>query len=148
VKILVINGPNLDLLGTREPDVYGRQTLAEAMERVVSLGKTLGVDVEAYQSNHEGELITRIGRSSAEYDGLIINPAAFTHTSVAIRDALAACGLPCVEVHISNTHKRESFRHTSLTAPCCLGQIMGFGVDGYCLAVQGLVTHLGKEVGR
>ena len=142
MKILVINGPNLNLLGTREPDVYGTETLASIADIVTAAGAESGVEVEFVQSNEEGALVTVIGESAGVYDGLIINPAAYTHTSVALRDAIKACGVPCVEVHLSNTHAREEFRHKSLTAAVCVGQIMGFGGAGYVLALQGLVKKL------
>ncbi len=146
MKVLVINGPNLNLLGQREPDVYGRETLddIECMTREAAVA--LDVELDAFQSNEEGVLVTTIGEASGVYDGIIINPAAYTHTSVALRDAIKASGVPCVEVHISNTHARESFRHTSLTAPVCLGQIMGFGGKGYVLALEGLIEKLRSNV--
>jgi len=140
MKILIVNGPNLNLLGTREPTIYGADTLEDIMRRVIDLGKTHGVEIETYQSNIEGELVTAIGQArTRRYAGIIINPAAYTHTSVAIRDAISAAGLPTIEVHLSNTHKREEFRHASLTAPVCVGQIMGFGATGYELAFLGLL---------
>ena len=105
-------------------------------------GKELGVDVDSFQSNEEGVLLTRIGESSGQYDGMILNPAGYTHTSVVLRDALQACSIPCVEVHLSNIHAREDFRHTSLTAAACIGQISGFGETSYLLALEGLVSHL------
>ena len=145
MKILVLNGPNLNLLGTREPDVYGSQTLADIMARLQEYGRTKQVEVEWVQSNDEGALVTRIGESRGRYDGLIFNPAAYTHTSVALRDALQAVSVPCVEVHLSNIHAREAFRHTSLTAAACVGQISGFGALSYQLALEALVAHLGKK---
>jgi 3-dehydroquinate dehydratase-2 len=146
MKILVVNGPNLNLLGTREPDVYGGETLADIGKAVSDAAASMGVELDTCQSNEEGVLVTEIGESAGVYDGLIINPAAYTHTSVALRDAIKACGVPCVEVHLSNTHAREEFRHKSLTAPVCVGQIMGFGGAGYVLALQGLVKKLQSEV--
>lgn len=146
MKILVVNGPNLNLLGTREPDVYGGETLADIGKAVSDAAASMGVALDTFQSNEEGVLVTKIGESAGVYDGLIINPAAYTHTSVALRDAIKACGVPCVEVHLSNTHAREEFRHKSLTAPVCVGQIMGFGGAGYVLALQGLVKKLQSEV--
>jgi len=142
MRILVVNGPNLDLLGTREPDIYGDLTLDDIMTLARSRAEQLGAELEAFQSNEEGALVTCIGRASGQYDGLVVNPAAYTHTSVAIRDAIKASGLPCVEVHLTNTHAREEFRHRSLTAPVCLAQLMGFGAAGYVLAVEGLIAHL------
>ena len=146
MKILVINGPNLNLLGTREPDVYGSETLADIGKAVSDAASAIDVELDTFQSNEEGALVTKIGESAGVYDGLIINPAAYTHTSVALRDAISACGVPCVEVHLSNTHAREEFRHKSLTAPLCMGQVMGFGGTGYVLALNGLVKKLQSEV--
>lgn len=145
MKILVLNGPNLNLLGTREPGVYGSQTLAQIMEALKQRGQARQIDVEWFQSNDEGALVTRIGESRGRYDGIIFNPAAYTHTSIALRDALLAVGVPCVEVHLSNIHAREPFRHTSLTAAACLGQISGFGPLSYGLALEALAAHLEKK---
>lgn len=142
MKILLVNGPNLKALGTREPSIYGRETLDSIVRRVIAYASLKGVTVESFQSDVEGELVAAIGAARGVFDGIIINPAAYTHTSVALRDALAACGLPAVEVHLSNTHKRESFRHESLTAPVCAGQVMGFGGAGYVLALEGLLQQL------
>jgi 3-dehydroquinate dehydratase-2 len=147
MKILVLNGPNLDLLGKREPGVYGSFTLEQIMARVQARGRELGVDVEWAQSNDEGALVTRVGRSGGAADGIVINPAAYTHTSVALRDAVSACGVPCVEVHLSNIHAREEFRHRSLTAGVCVGQISGFGEDSYVLGLEALVAHLRRRKG-
>ena len=144
MKVLVLNGPNLNLLGSREPGVYGSDTLEALEKRVKDYGRSKGISVDAFQSNNEGELVTRIGKAAGVYDGIILNPAAFTHTSVALRDALQAVRVPCVEVHLSNVYARESFRHTSLTAAACLGQIAGFGVQGYLLAIDALVSRLGQ----
>ena len=145
MKILVLNGPNLNLLGKREPDVYGSVSLDQIISQVQTHAKELNVEIEAFQSNEEGTLVTRIGESSGKFDGIILNPAAYTHTSVALRDALQACNVPCVEVHLSNIHAREEFRHTSLTAPACIGQISGFGAHSYVLALDALTTHLSKS---
>lgn len=142
MKILLVNGPNLKALGTREPSIYGRETLDSIVRRVIAYASLKGVTVESFQSDVEGELVAAIGAARGVFDGIVINPAAYTHTSVALRDALAACGLPAVEVHLSNTHKRESFRHESLTAPVCVGQVMGFGGAGYVLALEGLLQQL------
>ncbi len=142
MKILLVNGPNLQLLGSREPDIYGVLTLDDIVATVQLRARDLGVDVDAFQSNSEGDIVSRIGAAAGVYDGIVINPAAYTHTSVAIRDAIAGVGLPCVEVHLSNTHKREEFRQRSLAAPVCVGQIMGFGAAGYVLALEGLVAHM------
>lgn len=144
MKILVLNGPNLNLLGTREPGVYGSGTLNDMVKSVQEYGRQKGVTVDHFQSNDEGELVTRIGKSAGVYDGLILNPAAYTHTSIAIRDALQAVRVPCVEVHLSNIHARESFRHVSLTAAACLGQIAGLGPLGYRLALDALIEHTSK----
>jgi 3-dehydroquinate dehydratase-2 len=142
MKILLVNGPNLKLLGTREPSVYGRETLDSIVARMAAHAAAKGVAVEAFQSDVEGELVAAVGGARGAFDGIVINPAAYTHTSVALRDALAACGLPAVEVHLSNTHKREGFRHGSLTAAVCVGQVMGFGGNGYLLALDGLLRFI------
>ena len=142
MTILLVNGPNLALLGTREPGIYGRETLDGIVAAVTARAAAAGMVVRAFQSDIEGELVREIGAARATCDGIIINPAAYTHTSVALRDAISAAGLPCVEVHITNTHRREPFRHESLTAPVCVGQIMGFGGYGYLLAVDALIHHL------
>ena len=137
-KVLILNGPNLALLGTREPEHYGRETLPDIMARAVAHGRNIGLEVSWIQHDVEGELVKLIGASRGKYDGLVINPAAYTHTSIALRDAIAAAGLPCVEVHLSNIHRRESFRQTSYTAAVCIGQLTGFGGFGYCLALSAL----------
>lgn len=143
MKFLILHGPNLALLGSREPDVYGSTTLDEINQSLRTLSEALGVTAEYRQSDVEGELVSWVGGAGGDgVDGIIINPAAYTHTSVALRDAISASGLPVVEVHISNTHAREAFRHQSYTAAVCLGQIQGFGAEGYCLALRGLVSHL------
>jgi 3-dehydroquinate dehydratase-2 len=148
MKILLLNGPNLNLLGRREPAIYGAATLGEIVAQVIAFGKELGVEVEAFQTNDEGALVSRIGESPGRFDGILMNPAAYTHTSVAIRDALSAAGVPCVEVHLSNIHAREAFRHKSLTAAVCLGQIAGFGAMSYRLGLEALVAHLRAKEGR
>ena len=142
MRILVVNGPNLQLLGTREPDVYGKETLETLENSLNELGTEAGVDVEFLQSNHEGVIVDAIGAAPGVIDGIIINPAAYTHTSVAIRDALKSVDVPAIEVHISNISEREEFRHTSLTAPVCVGQICGFGLFGYELAFKALMRHI------
>jgi len=142
VKVLVLNGPNLNLLGTREPEVYGRVTLEEIAGRVRSLAADLGMEVDFFQSNGEGDLVTAVQEAAGKYGALIINPAAYTHTSVALRDALAAVGLPAVEVHLSNIHAREDFRRTSLTAALCRGVVTGFGPEGYLLAIRAVAGIL------
>ncbi len=142
MKIMVINGPNLNLLGRREPGIYGATTLADINENLAQTAVGLGVTLQFFQSNHEGEIVDAIHQAAGCCAGIIINPAAYTHTSVAIRDAIAAVGLPTVEVHLSNVYSREEFRHKSLTAPVVLGQIAGFGAAGYELALRGLVGKL------
>ena len=142
MKLLLLNGPNLRLLGTREPDIYGRFTLADAEALAKATAERLGATLDCFQSDIEGELVSKIGAARGVYDGIVINPAAYTHTSVALRDALSAAELPAVELHISNTHKREEFRHVSYTAPACVAQLMGFGLTGYALAVEGLIAYI------
>lgn len=144
MKILVLHGPNLNLLGTREPGVYGRLTLAEIDSAIASLANELGGEVESFQSNSEGAIIDKIQAAAASFDGILINPAAYTHTSVAIRDALAAVALPTVEVHLSNIHSREEFRAKSYVAPIAVGQISGFGVDSYLLGLRAIFNHIKK----
>lgn len=140
-KILVIHGPNLQLLGEREVSVYGRVTLEQINEALLREAKLLGVSLTIEQSNHEGVIVDRIGNARGHFDGILINPAAYTHTSVAIRDALAASGLPAVEVHLSHIYKREDFRQHSMTAPACVAQVTGFGKDSYYLGLMGLVAY-------
>ncbi|HWR98169.1 MAG TPA: type II 3-dehydroquinate dehydratase [Candidatus Methanoperedens sp.] len=142
MKVLVVNGPNLNLLGTREPGVYGRATLAEIESRTRALGRELGLDVAFVQSNSEGALVDAIQAAAGSAAAIIVNPAAYTHTSVALRDAIVAVDLPAVEVHLSNVHAREGFRHVSLTAPVCRGVIAGFGPDGYLLALRAIAALL------
>lgn len=143
LRIAVLHGPNLNLLGRREPEKYGTLTLAEIDAALAALGASLGAEVHAFQSNAEGALVDRIQATRDDgTDGLVINAAAYTHTSIAIRDALVFCERPAVEVHLSNVHKREAFRHTSLIADVCLGQILGFGADSYLLGLRALVAHL------
>ena len=138
-KILIINGPNLQLLGKREPDIYGNETLDTIVAAVVKRGQELGVQVDCFQSNTEDAIASTIGSAIGKYNGIIINPAAYTHTSIVIRDAIAATGIPTIEVHLSNIFKREEFRHTSMTAPVCVGQITGLGGFGYVLALEALI---------
>jgi 3-dehydroquinate dehydratase-2 len=145
MRILVLSGPNLNLLGKREPGVYGTATLDDILEAVEVRARQLGVSCEGYQSNSEGDLVTKIGACGGECEGIIFNPAGYTHTSVALRDAIQAAGVPCVEVHLSNIHARESFRHTSLTAGACVGQVAGFGPMSYVLALEGLVDYLHRN---
>ncbi|MFA5168501.1 MAG: type II 3-dehydroquinate dehydratase [Candidatus Omnitrophota bacterium] len=143
-RILVIHGPNLQLLGEREVSVYGKTTLKQINEALAREATALGVELEIFQSNHEGEIVDRIGDARREFAGVLINPAAYTHTSVAIRDALAACGLPAVEVHLSHIYKREDFRQHSMTAPACVAQVTGFGKNSYLLGLRGLVVYASK----
>lgn len=142
-KILVIHGPNLNLLGSREEDIYGQTTLAEINNRLGQLAAAAGCQAEFFQSSCEGDLVDAIGKAKdQQVAGILINPAAYTHTSVAIRDAIAAVKIPTVEVHLSNIYAREEFRHTSLSAPVCRGQISGFGVESYYLGLQAIINLL------
>ncbi len=142
MKIAVVHGPNLRLLGRREPEVYGTDTLADVDARLDALAGELGVELERFQSNHEGELLDFIEDASARVDGFLINPGAYTHTSIALRDALAGVELPFVEVHLSNTAARERFRRHSYLAPVAAGVVYGFGVQSYLLGLRGLVERL------
>ena len=142
MRIGVLHGPNLNLLGQREPDVYGSATLQEVDARIRQEAADLGVDVDCFQSNVEGVLVDRIQQLASQVDGFLINAGAYTHTSVAIRDALVAVGRPFVEVHLSNVQAREPFRHESLLAPKAIGAIMGFGLESYILGLRGLVSTL------
>lgn len=144
-KILVIHGPNLDLLGKREPQVYGKTTLDEINRNLKSLAKKANVALTIVHSNHEGEIVDIIGEPKNKFDCLIINPAAYTHTSVAIRDAIAACGIRTIEVHLSNIYAREEFRQTSLIAPVACGQISGFGANSYYLAFTAALNILNSK---
>jgi 3-dehydroquinate dehydratase-2 len=150
--VLVLNGPNLNLLGTREPAVYGSATLADAVELCRAEAARFGLDVEARQTNHEGELVDWIQEAArrhreGELIGVVLNAGAFTHTSVAMRDAVTGTGVPTVEVHVSNVHAREEFRHHSYLSPVAAGIVVGFGIDGYALAVAGLARHAGLSPG-
>jgi len=147
-KIVVLNGPNLNLLGLREPAVYGSATLADVERLCVETGNRLGYEVECFQSNHEGALIDAVhaagrGVKAGEVLGAVFNPGAYTHTSIALFDAIKGAELPLVEIHISNVHARESFRHHSYISPAAAGIVVGFGVDGYVLAIEGLVRKCG-----
>ena len=141
-RVLVLNGPNLNLLGTREPDVYGATTLDDIEQGLADLAKDLGVAIECRQSNQEGQLIDWLHEARGSFDGVVINPGGLTHTSVSLRDGIAATGLPTVEVHISNTQARESFRHQSLTAAVCIGSVIGFGKNSYALGLRALIDYL------
>lgn len=145
LHILVMNGPNLNTLGTREPAIYGSTTLAQIVEMMRARGEALGASVEAFQSNHEGALIDYIQQHAAETDGIIINPGALTHYSVALRDALAGARIPTIEVHLSNIYAREPFRHESMIAPIARGHIVGVGWRGYLLALEVLVELIHEE---
>lgn len=142
MRILVINGPNLNLLGDREKENYGEITLEAINNDLKTLAVEMGVEIDFFQSNTEGELVDKIQQAKGTFDGIIINPAAYTHTSIALRDALLAVKIPTVEVHLSNIHAREEFRKTSFTAPVCIGQIAGFKKESYLLALRAIVNYL------
>lgn len=144
MKILVIHGPNLNLLGTREPDKYGNKTLEDINRDLSALAYELGINVEFFQSNTEGDLVSKVQSAKNEFDGIVINPAAYTHTSVALRDAFLATEIPTVEVHLSNIHAREEFRKNSYIAPVVIGQISGFKEDSYKLGLSAIVNYLQK----
>lgn len=145
MKILFVNGPNLNLLGTREPDKYGTLTLEDIRKIAEETSSSLGVETDFYQSNIEGEIVNKIQEAKDNFDGIVINPAAYTHTSVAIRDAISAVKIPAVEIHLSNIHNREEFRKTSLIAPVCIGQISGFQAESYKLGLIAIVDYLRKN---
>lgn len=141
-KILVLNGPNLNLLGTRQPEIYGKLTLEQINQKVRALAKELGVQVEIRQSNHEGELVSWIQEAPTQFRAIVINPAAYTHSSIAMRDAITAVGIPTIEIHLSNIHKRESFRRHSHIAEAAVGQIAGFGVESYLLGLRAAAAQI------
>jgi len=144
--LLLINGPNLNLLGTREPGHYGHLTLADINQNLIKLGDTLALEISTFQSNHEGELVDRIHQAASDQvDGIVINPAAYTHTSIALRDALLAISTPFIEVHLSNIHRREEFRHRSMLADAATGIVAAFGATSYQLALRGLQDHLRQK---
>jgi 3-dehydroquinate dehydratase-2 len=143
MKILFLNGPNLNLLGQRETGIYGRMSLADIEAKVRERARALAAEVEFRQTNQEGELVAWIQESKGKFDVLVLNAAAYTHTSVALRDAISAVGVPTIEIHLSNVHAREEFRHKSIIAPVCIGQITGFGANSYILAVEAAVNAIG-----
>ncbi len=145
MRVLVLSGPNLQLLGTRQPDVYGSETLDQIHARLKERAAALGASLQAFQSNHEGALLDALGAARGAFEGILLNAGAFTHTSIALFDALKAVNLPCVEVHLSNPEARESFRHTSKVAAACIGKVSGFGGDSYVLALEGLIRWLGAR---
>ena len=144
MKILLINGANLNMLGTREPEKYGTTTLQDIESSVIELGKKLNAEVDVWQSNHEGEMVEKIQSLKGKYDGLMINAGGYTHTSVVIRDAISSVGIPTVEIHMTNIHAREEFRHTSLISGVAIAQVVGFKERSYTLALEGLVDYLTK----
>lgn len=142
MKILLINGANLNMLGQREPEKYGTTTLSDIENSVIKLGQELGAEVDVWQSNHEGEIVDKIQSAKGKYDGILINAGGYTHTSVVIRDAIASVNIPTVEIHMTNIHSREEFRHTSLISGVCVAQVVGFKEQSYTLALEGLVGYL------
>ncbi len=142
MKILLINGANLNMLGQREPEKYGTTTLKDIENSVISRARELGAEVDAWQSNHEGDIVDKIQAAKGSYDGILINAGGYTHTSVVIRDAIAATAIPTVEIHMTNIHAREEFRHTSLLSGVCVAQVVGFKELSYILALEGLVNYL------
>lgn len=145
-NVLVLHGPNLNLLGTREPEIYGSATLADINEMLKKRAEEAGIGIDFLQSNHEGVLVDAVQAARGQYDYIIFNAAAFTHYSIALRDAIAAVEVPVIEVHISNIHQREAFRHTSVLAPVALGQICGLGVASYLAALEAIIFRLKSEI--
>ena len=144
MKILVINGPNINMLGKREPDIYGKQDYESLIRGLSKYAEQKGIDIDTFQSNIEGEIVDKLQAANEVYDGIVINPAAYTHYSIAILDALKSINTPAIEVHLSHIAGREEFRHKSVTAAGCIGQIAGFGFDSYYLAIDALIRHLNK----
>ena len=144
-KLLLLNGPNINMLGKRDQNIYGSFTLSELETAIQQLVAESGYELDSYQSNHEGDLVDRLHEADRKYAGIVFNPAAYTHTSIALHDAIEAIQTPVIEVHISNVHKREAFRHVSMTAPACFGQIVGLGMDGYKLAAKALMDAFERE---
>ena len=142
MKILLINGANLNMLGQREPEKYGHTTLSDIEKAVIEKGQSLGAEVDVWQSNHEGDIVDKIQSAKGIYDGILINAGGYTHTSVVIRDAISAVQIPTVEIHMTNIHAREEFRHTSLLSAVCIAQVVGFKELSYTLAVEGIVDYL------
>ena len=142
MKILLINGANLNMLGQREPEKYGSTTLKDIETLVIEKGKNLNCEVETFQSNHEGDIVDKIQQAKNIYDGILINAGGYTHTSIVIRDAIAAVNIPTVEIHMTNIHAREEFRHTSLISGVCIGQVVGFKEQSYIFALEGLINYL------
>jgi 3-dehydroquinate dehydratase-2 len=145
LKVLLINGPNLNLLGVREPEVYGSETLQDIVDELRAFASKRNVELSDFQSNSEGDLVTAIHEARTTVDGIIMNPGAYTHTSIAIRDAISGVGLPVIETHLSNVHAREAFRRESMIAPVCVGVVAGFGRNSYFVALDGLLRHLGHD---
>ncbi len=145
-KVLIIHGPNLNMLGKREPDIYGKTTLEDINNELEGLGQRLGLEIDTFQSNHEGKIVEKIQETVTTHNALIINPAAYTHTSIAIRDALLLLDMPVIEVHLSNIYKREPFRHKSMIADIATARICGFGPYGYTMALEALAGIILKEV--
>ncbi len=143
-RVLVLHGPNLNMLGTREPEIYGYTTLDDINEMIAERAAEAGIETAFFQSNHEGELVDALQQANHKFDFIIFNAAAFTHYSIAIRDAIAAIDVPVIEVHLSNIHKREEFRHTSVLAPVAMGQISGLGVESYLAALDAIIYKLNK----
>ena len=146
MNILVLNGPNLNLLGIREPEIYGGRTYADLVNMIEEKAKAMGITAEVRQTNHEGVLVDAVQAARGKYDYIIFNAAAFTHYSIALRDAIAAVEVPVIEVHISNIHQREAFRHTSVLAPVALGQICGLGVASYLAALEAIIFRFKSEI--